>query len=111
MITTPIAKFTIRETSACDIPLILKFIKELAAYEKLADEVTATEQALEAALFGPNPAAEVIIGDYDHQPIGFALFLPHFSTFLGKPGMYLEDLFVNPDMRGKGFGKDRKSVV
>jgi GNAT superfamily N-acetyltransferase len=88
-----------------DVPLILALINGLAVYEKLAHEVTATETGLRETLFGPRPAAEVIIGYTGQTPVGFALFFPNFSTFLGKPGLYLEDLFVLPEWRGHGFGR------
>jgi GNAT superfamily N-acetyltransferase len=97
--------FTVRAATAGDVPLILGFIKELAAYEKLSDRVSATEADLRAALFGPSPAAEVVLGCAGDAPAGFALFFQSFSTFLGRPGMYLEDLFVRPDWRGKGLGR------
>jgi len=88
-----------------DVPLILQLIQGLAVYEKLAHEVTATEAGLRETLFGDRPAAEVIIGYTGDTPVGFALFFPNFSTFLGKPGLYLEDLFVLPEWRGHGFGR------
>jgi GNAT superfamily N-acetyltransferase len=88
-----------------DVPLILKLIEGLAVYEKLAHEVTATEAGLRETLFGERPAAEVIIGYTGDTPVGFALFFPNYSTFLGKPGLYLEDLFVLPEWRGHGFGR------
>jgi len=88
-----------------DVPLILKFIKELADYEKLLHEVTATEEMLKESLFCDNPRAEVIIAYCDDRAVGFALFFHNFSTFLGKPGIYLEDLYVRPEVRGKGIGK------
>jgi GNAT superfamily N-acetyltransferase len=88
-----------------DVPLILELIKGLAVYEKLAHEVTATEAGLRETLFGAKPAAEVIIGYTGDTPVGFALFFPNYSTFLGKPGLYLEDLFVLPEWRGHGFGR------
>jgi len=88
-----------------DVPLILELIKGLAVYEKLAHEVTATEAGLRETLFGARPAAEVIIGYTGDIPVGFALFFPNYSTFLGKPGLYLEDLFVVPEWRGHGFGR------
>jgi GNAT superfamily N-acetyltransferase len=89
-----------------DVPLILRLIKGLAEYEKLAHEVTATEDGLRRTLFGPRPAAEVVIGYAGDAPAGFALFFPNYSTFLGKPGIYLEDLFVLPEWRGHGFGRE-----
>lgn len=97
-------KFTIRFAEEKDLKLILDFIKELADYEKLLHEVVATEEILRESLF-VRKAAEVIIGEYDGEPVGFALFFHNFSTFLGRPGIYLEDLYVKPEMRGKGFGK------
>lgn len=97
--------FTIKPATAQDIPLILQFIKELAEYEKLAHEVTATEADLQKTLFGDKPHAEVIIAYEGKAPIGFALFFHSYSTFLGKPGIYLEDLYVRPEYRGKSYGK------
>jgi GNAT superfamily N-acetyltransferase len=88
-----------------DVPLILGFIRGLAEYERLAHEVAATEELLRETLFGSRRVAEVLIGDYRGDPVGFALFFHNYSTFLGRPGIYLEDLFVNPEMRGRGFGK------
>ncbi len=88
-----------------DVPLILRLINGLAEYEKLAHEVTATEAGLRETLFGARPAAEVIIGYAGDTPAGFALFFSNYSTFLGKPGLYLEDLFVVPEWRGHGFGR------
>jgi GNAT superfamily N-acetyltransferase len=88
-----------------DVPLILGLIKGLAEYEKLAHEVTATEEKLRATLFGPRPAAEVVIAYADEAPAGFALFFHNYSTFLGQPGIYLEDLYVVPDARGRGLGR------
>jgi GNAT superfamily N-acetyltransferase len=97
--------FEIRPATASDVPLILTFIKGLAEYEKLSHEVVATEEILRDTLFGASPKAEVVIGYYQSQPVCFALYFHNFSTFLGRPGIYLEDLFVNPDFRGKGFGR------
>lgn len=87
-----------------DVPLILELIKALAEYEQMADQVVITEADLRAALFGPRPAAEVIIGYAGDQPAGFALFFQTFSTFKGRPGLYLEDIFVNPEWRKHGLG-------
>ena len=87
-----------------DVPLILRLIKGLSEYEKLAHEVTATEAGLRETLFGARPAADVIIAYAGDTPAGFALFFPNYSTFLGKPGLYLEDLFVRPEYRGQGLG-------
>jgi GNAT superfamily N-acetyltransferase len=88
-----------------DVPVILSMIKGLADYEKMADQVTATEDGLRASLFGPRPAAEVVIGYAGDTPAGFALFFHNYSTFLGQPGIYLEDLFVVPAWRGSGLGR------
>ncbi len=87
-----------------EVPLILRLIQGLAVYEKLAHEVTATEAGLRETLFGARPAADVIIAYAGGTPAGFALFFPNYSTFLGKPGLYLEDLFVLPEWRGQGIG-------
>ena len=95
----------VREASEKDVPLILSFIRELAEYEKLSDEVVATEERLRANLFGERPFAEVLVAERDGDPAGFALFFHNFSTFLGKPGIYLEDLYVKPEFRGAGIGK------
>jgi GNAT superfamily N-acetyltransferase len=94
----------VRPATVDDCGLILRFIRALADYEKLAHEVVADERALAATLFGARPAAEVLIGEYGGAPVGFALYFTSYSTFLGKPGLYLEDLFVDPAARGKGVG-------
>jgi GNAT superfamily N-acetyltransferase len=95
----------IRTATAADVPLILEFIKGLAEYEKLAHEVVADEALLHEQLFGERPGAEVVIAYLAGEPIGFALFFHNFSTFLGRRGIYLEDLFVKPDVRGHGVGR------
>jgi GNAT superfamily N-acetyltransferase len=95
----------IREAAAADIHLIHGFILALAEYEKLAHEVRADISMLEKHLFGPRPMAEVLIAEHEGEAVGFALFFHNFSTFEGKPGIYLEDLFVNPEARGLGAGK------
>lgn len=87
-----------------DVAQILSFIRELGEYEKLAHEAVADEATLAAQLFGDNPAAEVVIAEVDGKPAGFALFFHNFSTFIGKRGLYLEDLFVRPEFRGVGLG-------
>ncbi|MEO8277144.1 MAG: GNAT family N-acetyltransferase [Thermoanaerobaculia bacterium] len=88
-----------------DLPLVLDFIRRLAEYEKLADAVVADEKQLAKTLFGDRRIAEVVIADHAGTPAGFALFFHNFSTFIGKPGIYLEDLFVLPELRGKGIGE------
>ena len=96
---------TIEAAGEADAQLILSFIRELADYEKLAHEVEATEDDLRSTLFGERAYAETVIARYNGEPAGFALFFHNYSTFLAKPGIYLEDLFVRPDFRGKGIGK------
>jgi GNAT superfamily N-acetyltransferase len=88
-----------------DVPLILRLIKELAEYERMSDDVVATEDDLRRTLFGPRPAAEVVVAYAGDEPAGFALFFHNYSTFLARPGLYLEDLFVVPKFRGRGYGK------
>jgi GNAT superfamily N-acetyltransferase len=95
----------VREASEGDVPLILTFIRELADYEKLSHEVVATEEGLRESLFAGRRYAEVLIAEHDGAPAGFALFFHNFSTFLGKPGIYLEDLYVRPELRGSGIGR------
>lgn len=103
-IDTKLSNFKLRFAEPNDVPLILEFIKELAEYEEMLDEVVATEEVLKESLF-ERKIAEVIIGEYQNKPVCFALFFYNFSTFLGRPGIYLEDLFVKPEMRGIGIGK------
>jgi GNAT superfamily N-acetyltransferase len=95
----------IRAATEADVPQILRFIRELAEYEKMAHEVQATEAQLDQQLFGPRRGAECLIAELDGEPAGFALFFHNFSTFLAKPGLYLEDLYVKPELRGKGVGR------
>jgi GNAT superfamily N-acetyltransferase len=97
----------IRPATVDDVPQILAFIRALAEYEKLTHEVVATEEKLRATLFPADgrPAAECMIACLDERPAGFALFFTNYSTFLAKPGLYLEDLFVLPELRGRGIGK------
>lgn len=97
--------FVIKKAEEKDVATILTFIKKLADYEKLSHQVTATEELLAESLFGSNAAAECSIGYFKNEPVCFALYFHNFSTFLGKPGLYLEDLFVLPEFRGNGFGK------
>jgi GNAT superfamily N-acetyltransferase len=96
---------TIRPAATHELPLVLEFIRELAVYERLEHEVQATTDDLAAALFGARPYAEVVFACLDANPVGFALFFHNFSTFIGKPGIYLEDLFVRPHARGRGIGR------
>ena len=103
-IDTGLDGFKLRFATEVDLPLILYFIKELAAYEVLLDEVTATEDLLYESLF-QRKMAEVVFGVYLDKPVSFALFYHNFSTFLGRPGIYLEDLYVKSEVRGKGIGK------
>ncbi len=95
----------IRLATPDDTPLILACIRGLAEYERMADQVVATEELLREQLFGPEPGAEVLIAEWDGAPAGFALFFHNFSTFLGRRGLWLEDLFVFPTFRGHGIGK------
>jgi len=101
----PSQEFRIERATERDVPLILRLIKALAAYERLSGEVVATEEGLRDTLFGVRPWAEVVIGYVADEPAGFALFFHTYSTFVGKPGLYLEDLFVVPQFRGRGCGK------
>lgn len=95
----------IKPATESDVPVIYEFIKGLADYERMADEVRATEESVRTNLFGARPYAEVLLARLDGRPVGFALFFHNFSTFVGKPGLYLEDLFVLPEYRGRGIGK------
>ena len=95
----------IRPASMDDVPVILKFVKDLAEYEKAADEVKATEEMLSESLFGNSPDAHALVAEYRAQPVGFALYFFNFSTWLGRPGLYLEDIYVDPQFRGLGIGK------
>jgi GNAT superfamily N-acetyltransferase len=98
-------KFEIRSASVEDVPIILELIRDLATYERAPDEVTATEEQLVDVLFGKRPAAEVLLAFEGKSPVGFAVFFYNFSTWLGRPGLYLEDLFVKLEKRGKGYGR------
>lgn len=95
----------LRPATIDDVPLILSFIKKLSVYEKLSGEVVATEEGLRESLFGNRPAAEVILAFLSGRPVGFALFFHNFSTFRGRQGLYLEDVYVDEDVRGRGIGK------
>jgi GNAT superfamily N-acetyltransferase len=99
-----LSEFEIRPAVVDDVPLILSFIKKLADYERLAHEVVATEESLRKTLFDSRKTAEVAIGYFQNKPIGLVLFFHNYSTFLGRPGLYIEDLFVDESYRGRGFG-------
>ena len=97
--------FRIRPATEHEVPLVLDFIRGLAEYERLPHECVATEAMLRETLFGPRPYAEVLLGFADDEPVAFALFFHNYSTFLARPGIYLEDLFVRPSARGHGYGR------
>jgi GNAT superfamily N-acetyltransferase len=97
--------FEIRRAFIEDVPVILELIRDLATYERAPNEVSATEEQLVDVLFGEKPAAEVLLAFEKDTPVGFAVFFHNFSTWLGRPGLYLEDLFVKPEKRGKGYGR------
>lgn len=99
------ASIEIRAATESDVPLILRLIRELADYERAPDAVVTTEEGLRDVLFGPKPSAEVLLGFANNEAVGFAVYFFNFSTWLGRPGLYLEDLFVRPDLRGKGYGR------
>ena len=98
-------KFLIRTANENDVPAIFALIKELAEFEKLADQINTTENELRKTLFGEDRFVEILLAEFNGEIVGQALFFKNFSTFLGKPGIYLEDLYVKPEMRGKGIGK------
>ncbi|HEV2805282.1 MAG TPA: GNAT family N-acetyltransferase [Chthoniobacterales bacterium] len=98
-------EFAIRTATEADLPVILDLIRDLATYERAPDAVVATEAGLREVLFGPKPAAEVLLALEKAEPVGFAVFFHNFSTWLGRPGLYLEDLFVRPEKREKGYGR------
>jgi len=102
---TETKNFTIRPATIVDVPIVLQLIRDLATYERAPGEVAATEEQLVDVLFGERPVAEVLLAFEDEMPIGFAVFFHNFSTWLGRPGLYLEDLFVKPEARGKGYGR------
>ncbi len=105
-IETAPASFRIEKATTEDVPLILQFVRELAEYEKLLDRVTTTEDRVRETLFGANPCAHALLAYDNAQPVGFAVYFFNYSTFVGRPGLYLEDLFVRPEARGKGFGRE-----
>ena len=98
-------KLQIRSATDADVPIILSLIRELAEYEREPNAVVASEAGLREVLFGAKPSAEVLLGLEEGEPVGFAVFFHNFSTWLGRPGLYLEDLFVRPEKRGKGYGR------
>jgi GNAT superfamily N-acetyltransferase len=97
--------FRIRPATRADVPIVLELIRDLATYERAPNEVTATEEQLVQVLFGQKPVAEVLLAFEGNTSVGFAVFFHNFSTWLGRPGLYLEDLFVRPEHRGKGYGR------
>jgi GNAT superfamily N-acetyltransferase len=97
--------FQIRPAYVVDVPIILELIRDLATYERAPDEVVATEEQLIDVFFGERPVAEVLLAFEKESPVGFAVYFYNFSTWLGRPGLYLEDLFVKPEKRGKGYGR------
>lgn len=97
--------FQIRPAQVEDVPIILELIRDLATYERAPDEVVATEERLVDVLFGERPVAEVLLAFEKESPVGFAVYFYNFSTWLGRPGLYLEDLFVKPEKRGRGYGR------
>jgi len=99
------SKLKIRQAEESDIPKILSMIKELADYEKLLDKVQTSEEDLRKVIFGENNFVEVLIAEYDNKICGQTIFFKNFSTFVGRPGYYIEDLYVKPEFRGKGIGK------
>jgi GNAT superfamily N-acetyltransferase len=100
-----VTDFQIRRAHVEDVPVILELIRDLATYERAPDEVTATEEQLIDVLFGKRPAAEVLLAFEEQSAVGFAVYFYNFSTWLGRPGLYLEDLFVKPEKRGRGYGR------
>ena len=97
--------FVIQPATISDVPVILQLIRELAEYERAPHEAVATEPGLREVLFGEKPSAAVLLALEDGEPVGFAVYFFNFSTWLGRPGLYLEDLFVRPELRGKGYGR------
>ena len=105
MIATDTQKLQIKSTTESDVPVILSFVTKLTRYEPLSHEIVATEDLLRETLFGKRRTAEVAIGYLETKPVGFVLFFHNYSTFLGKPGLYVEDLFVDEDYRRRGYGR------
>jgi len=104
MKSTSLPNLIIRNADVEDVPLLLNFVKGIAEFEHLSHMVSATEESLTKAFFGDRPYAEALIAELDAEPVGFVVFFHNFSTFVGKPGLYLEDLYVLPEHRGKGIG-------
>jgi len=104
-------QLVVRQATRADVPVVLGMIRALADYEKLSEHVVATEAMLDRSLFGPDPAAEVLLAFLDDRPVGFAVYFRSFSTFLGGPAMYLEDIFVVPEARGRGIGRQLLATV
>lgn len=102
---TNIPNFEIRPAREQDVALILSFVKQLAEYERLTHEVVATEASLRESLFGDRCGPEALLAEYEGRPVGFAVFFQNYSTFLGRPGIYIEDIYVQPEFRGRGFGR------
>src|SRR5437763_4249493 len=106
-----VADFKIRPACLEDVPVILQLIRDLATYERAPDEVSATEEQLVEVLFGEKPAAQVLLAFDQESPVGFAVYFFNFSTWLGRSGLCLEDLFVKPEKRGEGYGRARVVVL
>jgi GNAT superfamily N-acetyltransferase len=101
----PAESLKIRPATGADVQLLVEFICALAEYEKLLDEVVATEESVSESLFGEKPVADALIGEWEGEPVAFAVYFENFSTFMGRSGLYLEDLFVKPEYRQRGIGK------
>jgi GNAT superfamily N-acetyltransferase len=99
------SQLQIRDSVIEDVPVILRLIRDLAAYERAPNDVVATEDGLREVLFGSDPSAKVLLAFEEAEPVGFAVYFFNFSTWLGRPGLYLEDLFVKPETRGRGYGR------
>ena len=99
------SKVTVRRASINDVPLVFQLIRELAEFERISHEVTATEDVIRENLFGERPAAEAIIAECGGTPAGFAIYFHNYSTFVGRAGLYIEDLYIRPEFRGRGIGK------
>lgn len=109
-ISTNIKEFKLRKAEKADVPVILELIKEIAVYEKMLDEVVATEESIMDSVFVKKDA-EVLIGEYNGEPIGYALYFFNYSTFIGRAGFYLEDIYIKPEYRGNGIGKEIFKVL